>query len=153
MDLMELNEWLTKTAFGTIVLGLVGSAFFAFLFWITKNFLAPWFLTSIKYLLKKIFDDHIERMHGELLEILENQNMQKSISFFAFHLMIIIICAAIIMLFSSTIDINRTRTVFQTIFLFTTACIPIYYLLLSFLRIAVVYKINFPDENKVVKIK
>ena len=147
MDLTQLNEWLTKTTLGTIVLGAVGSALFAFVYWITKNFVKPWLLSSIKYLIKKLFIDHLDRLHTDLSEVLENKDIKKSISFFAFHLMVIILSSALIIVFLTTSDLNRSRSVFQSIILFAFLTMPTYYILLSFVRISVVYKINFPDKK------
>jgi hypothetical protein len=91
MDLIQLNEWLSKTVLGMIVLGAIGSALFAVSFWLFKKIINYWFPNLFKYLMKFIRNlfDSIETKNRNLKN---NGNTYEIIVHFTYHLLRVIFC-------------------------------------------------------------
>ena len=88
MDFVDLNNWLAKTTYGSVILGAIGSALFAVVFWLIKKVFGFWFPNLFNYLLKHIinyFDSHEVRNK----ELSRKTNPYPIIVHFTYHLMIV----------------------------------------------------------------
>jgi|GEM_PF-5262426 len=148
MDLTQLNEWLTKTTLGTIVLGAVGSALFAFVYWFTKNFLKPWLLRASEYLLRNIFTKNIERIDRELAEIQESNDFKKIISYFAYHVTVIIFCTSVGVGMIIELYLSSRTTIYASISSYAVMAMITFNGFFSWIRISDAYKQLFLQRSQ-----
>jgi hypothetical protein len=140
MDLTQLNEWLSKTTLGTIVLGAVGSALFAFIYWFTKNFLKPWLLRVSKYLMRNIFIKNFEQIDNELTEMKESSDFKKIISYFAYHITVIIFCTTAGVGMLIELYLSSRTSIYSSIFSYAVITMVMFNGIFSWIRISDAYK-------------
>jgi hypothetical protein len=131
MDIAQINVWLTKTTYGTVILGAAGSALFALVYWCFNKFIKVWFI--------KCYQKTNHYFDNELIDIHESKDTQKIVSYFAYHVSVIVISTAGLVLFvpaSSFIEKFDTL-IFMMYYAFLA--MSTYFGAISFAKIAAIY--------------
>ena len=148
MDFVDLNNWLSKTTYGSVILGAFGSALFAVVFWLIKKTFSFWFPNLFNYLLKHIIK-YFELHETKNKELSKKSDSYPIIVHFTYHLMVVLgSVIAITGLAIERLIKNTTASNFDILINYSTYGLLLYFGLSSAVAILLAYwEENLPKKK------
>ena len=132
MDIAQINEWLTKTTYGTVILGAAGSALFAMVYWFFNKYLKIW-LSMCYRKLDAYFSD-------ELHDIIISTDTNKIVSYFAYQLAVLITSVAILsIVYLPILEFSSKLNSTESVFFFGILVMLFYFVVVPFMKIWIIY--------------